>query len=101
MALPLGRAVTMREESLEAFGGGKDVMRRKVLAWLEAHGQAGATADELCAETGLSPNSIAPRLTELCAEGLAVRTNKRRATRSVMADGRRCTAAVIVAERWL
>ena len=72
---------------------GRRTMNTKVYRWIEEHGPAGATADEICAEKDLSINSIAPRINELLHTGDLVLTGKHRRTRAghparVVASGR-------------
>lgn len=65
--------------------------RRKVLDFIKTQGVTGATADEVAQAFASSHNHVAPRITELKAEGLVLSTKQRRTTRS----GR--SASVVIA----
>ncbi len=54
--------------------------QRAVLVALDRRGDAGATADELCVDLGLTRNSVAPRLTELSHLGTVRDSGLRRKT---------------------
>ena len=86
------------QESLEALAAhDKERLRETTLAYIRRHAEKGATADEVCAALEMPHNSIAPRVTELKAQGLIVELYDR-ANRRVRRKTRQgCAAGVVIA----
>lgn len=60
----------------------KSETRRLIHLWALSRGEHGITADEAAEHFDCSHNHVAPRITELLADKLLVRTDERRKTRS-------------------
>lgn len=69
------------QEAHERVKAGKQDMWAKILDWGRKQPQ-GFTADEAVAHFDCSANHVAPRISELLAQGRLVRTAERRKTRS-------------------
>lgn len=70
----------------------KESTRLKIVDYFVARGQEGATADEVVEAFETNHNHVAPRITELKADGRLLPTNERRPTRAGS------SAAVLVAQ---
>ena len=70
-------------ESLEAFAAGDKARTRAIVyEYVRGCGSSGATADQSSLALGLLTNSVAPRFHELERDGLIVKLEVRRKTRS-------------------
>lgn len=76
------------EAAHEQVKSGKADMWQRILDWGRKQPQ-GFTASEATAAFGGNPNHVAPRISELLAQGRLVRTGEKRKTRS------QCNAAVL------
>ncbi len=81
--LPAGsQPVETSEAAADRLTPGRLAQRRlDVLRWFVAQGDVGGTADDLEAAFNLGHNATSPRVTELIALGLLMRTRKKRRTR--------------------
>lgn len=82
------------EESAAAnakIAGTKEAIRLRIYEHALSVGSIGITADEIAEEWACGHNHVAPRISELKAQGLLIPTEWRRETRSG------CTARVLVA----
>jgi len=80
---PYGAGVQPSDTSIAAGEAVTPTLRERQINVLQAllrHGSEGATADELCADLGLTRNSVAPRLTEMSKLGTVIDSGRRRRT---------------------
>lgn len=66
------------EQAALAVAGSAANKRARVLAEVARHGTAGATADEIAKDLGLSVLSVRPRVSELHRSGFIVASGSRR-----------------------
>jgi hypothetical protein len=86
------------DESRQALrSGDKDRLRAVALAYICQRRDQGATADECCAFLDLVHNSVAPRLTELKAQGLVLELYDSRGKRVRRLTRQGCAAGVLIA----
>jgi DNA-binding transcriptional ArsR family regulator len=88
---------TSFESQAARCSGDKHDLRARSLAYIRQRRENGATADEVCAALGMGHNSIAPRLTELRAQGLITDLFERTGKRIRRKTRQGCAASVVVA----
>lgn len=70
------------EAANQSIADVKEIVRRQVEEFVDTRGDDGATADEAAIIFGSSHNHVAPRMTELLADGRLIDSGRRRPTRS-------------------
>jgi len=91
------RRGTSFESQAARHSGDKHDLRARSLAYIQQRRESGATADEVCAALGLTHNSIAPRVTELRAQGLITELFDRTGKRIRRKTRQGCAAGVVLA----
>lgn len=82
MPEPAHNHTATSQAAAESVKGSAALLRERIAVAVKYAGHAGLTRDEITDKTGISPNTVRPRVVELLAQGRIARAAFTRPTRS-------------------